>query len=331
VRYVPLALVVLAAAACGGEARHGWTRLPPPPGAAPGAVAVWTGDALFYWGGSGEYGGRPVGGLYDPEEDRWDTVPAAPIPGRSRAAIAWTGRQVVICCGEGGSSAAAYDLQRRSWRQLPNTPIAFAEPAAYVWTGRELIVWGSAAPRSPTREGAAYDPAANRWRRIADAPIDLSRVSAAWTGDEMIVLGDPTLSGRYARGLAYDPRDDKWRMLPRYPLSANASTVQWIGRELFAWDYELHAAAYDPARDEWRRLAGLPLHAAECLPGSVLVGDVVFAWLCSQAATLDVHERVWTKVPGVPRTVQGSPVAGGGAVYFVNDWAGRHSFWEYRL
>jgi hypothetical protein len=329
---MPFTLVVLALAACGGESRHGWTRLPAPPQAAAGAMSVWVGDALFYWGGDAEDGGHPVGGLYDPEEGTWEELPVAPIHGRSRAAVAWTGSEVLVCCGQGSpGGAAAYDPRARRWRRLPDAPLSLPEPPAYVWTGKELIIWGSVAPRSPSREGAAYDLATNRWRRIADAPIDLSRAHAGWTGKEMIVLGAP-LSSTQARGIAYDPAQDRWRLLRTYPLSPNASTIVWTGRELVAWDYELRAAAYDPARDQWRRLPTLPLDAAECPGESALFGDKVFAAYCWQAATFDVQSRAWRRVPHVPRSLDGRPVPAEDVVYFAGSWpeGGTNTFWEYR-
>jgi hypothetical protein len=59
-----------------------------------------------------------------------------------------------------------------------------------VWTGRELIVWGTAVcVNVRPRDGAAYDPATDSWRSIAEGPIELTDATAVWTGSEMIVFG----------------------------------------------------------------------------------------------------------------------------------------------
>jgi hypothetical protein len=72
---------------------------------------------------------------------------------------------------------------------LPPAPIDARAPLS-VWTGRELIVWGTAVRVDVRpRDGAAYNPATDSWRSIADATIELTDATAVWTGSEMIVFG----------------------------------------------------------------------------------------------------------------------------------------------
>lgn len=329
-RYLPLTLGVLALATT-GVSSSGWTRLPPPPHAAPSAVSVWTGKTLFYWGGTAETTSRSVGALYRPSTHTWRKLPPAPVPGRSRAAVVWTGKEVLVWGGESGlRDGALFDPARRTWRRMRMAPTQRLEPAAYVWTGAQLIVCCSAAPRSPTGEGAAFRLSRNRWRRIRDAPLALSRAHAAWTGREMIVVGKPPTETLRARAMAYDPTRDRWRVLPTPPLSPNASSIVWAGRRLIGWDYELRAASYDPARNRWRALPSLPLDAVECNSASAVIGPRVFAAYCSQAAMLDLRTNRWDIVADVPRALYGPPVTGGRNVYFAGLWAGRNTFWSYR-
>lgn len=205
-----------------------------------------------------------------------------------------------------------------------------SSPAAYVWTGAQLIVCCSAAPRAPTGKGAAYRLSTNRWRRIRDAPIAVSRASAAWTGREMIVIGNPSRTSSRARAMAYNPKRDSWRVLPTPPLSPYASSLVWAGRRLIGWDYELRTASYDPRRNRWRRLPNVPLDAGECNSESALVGQKVFAAYCWQAAMLDLRTNRWKAVRDVPRTLYGPPIAGGASVFFAGFWAGTNTFWSYR-
>jgi hypothetical protein len=66
----------------------------------------------------------------------------------------------------------------------PDTPVADAA----VWDGSEMLVWAK-------DYGAAYDPAADQWRRLPQTGAPSARVSfeipipSIWTGSEWIVWG----------------------------------------------------------------------------------------------------------------------------------------------
>lgn len=86
--------------------------------------------------------------------------------------------------------------------------------AAAAWTGSRLVVWGGELGRKAlvvSRTGSAFDPVANRWSPLPDAPIAgrLDPVSA-WTGHELIVWGGLGVSaGRepkhFTDGAAFTP------------------------------------------------------------------------------------------------------------------------------
>jgi hypothetical protein len=122
-------------------------------------------------------------------------------------------------------------------------------------------------------DGAAYDPTADRWRRLPPAPLaSRSWHAAAWTGREMLVWGGtrPARAGRsevaLADGAAYQPATRSWRPIPPAPLAGD--TAVWTGAELLAFGRvgagaspRLGGAAYDPRGGRWRRLATSPLPA----------------------------------------------------------------------
>jgi N-acetylneuraminic acid mutarotase len=91
--------------------------------------------------------------------------------------------------------------------------------AAMVWTGSRLLVWGGAqtagagTPVIPPH-GLTYDPRANAWSPLPQAPL-LGRLSpiAVWTGRSMIVWGGerpnaPGTNGllRVSDGAAFSPQ-----------------------------------------------------------------------------------------------------------------------------
>jgi len=123
------------------------------------------------------------------------------------------------------------------------------------------------------RAGAAYDPATDSWRPIADAPEGRAGAQAVWTGREMIVWGGlPPLQGPEDSGdgpgprvgLAYHPATDGWRELPEAPVSSGDQAAVWTGEELLVVGVDRYdgspvpGAAYDPATDRWRTLPPAP-------------------------------------------------------------------------
>jgi hypothetical protein len=321
----------------------GWSELPAPPYEAACATSVWTGHELLYWGGDDscqEGTARREGAAFDPVARTWRSLAPSPLDGRSSAAAAWTGEELLVWGGWGESArgdGAAYRPATDEWRLLAESPLEARIPAAEIWTGKELIVWGDVGRHGENVDGAAYDPAADTWRMLPPAPFALNLADAVWTGEEMVVYG-ALLDGNnwsrseHARGLAYDPGANTWREISSYPLSPQASTVVWTGGEMIAWDYELRAGAYDPTADNWRRLPDLPLEFYECYPDGALAGErFVLAWHCGQAAILDLTAGTWREVPRPPKSVAGRAVAADDVVLFAGAWSGTgNTLWAYR-
>jgi hypothetical protein len=216
--------------------RGSWKRLARPPVTEPQIVA-WTGRELVGWSRSG-------GAAYRPATKSWRRLPAAPFLGSpawtgrelivvagSRAAAfapasgwralppmpeprdgadaVWDGSELLVV---GGSDAPAggfaYDTETNSWRRLAPMDSGRAHTAA-VWTGKRLLLWGGETGRPGTfvipPHGLAYDPKADRWSPLPQAPLRgrLDPV-AAWTGSSLIVWGgDPG----FADGAAFTPQN----------------------------------------------------------------------------------------------------------------------------
>lgn len=110
-----------------------------------------------------------------------------------------------------------------TWRDLAPMPLTPRWDPLAVWTGEEVLVVGGyvADPCPPsasctrasetTHDGAAYDPATDTWRPIAEAPVDLASWSrAAWVADRLVVLSED-------RWWSYDPAADRWAAIPDPP------------------------------------------------------------------------------------------------------------------
>jgi spore germination protein GerM len=211
-----------------------WRRLPRPPVASPSMVA-WTGRELVGWSSSG-------GAAYRPATGRWRALPVAPFlgssawtgseliavsgslgaafrpaggwralpqlpEGRQGASVVWDGHELLVIGGNDAPTIGlAYDPRANSWHRLAPMDSGRAR-SAVVWTGRRLLLWGgetgSPGAFGIPPHGLAYDPQADRWSPLPQAPLR-GRLDpiGVWTGRALLVWGgDPG----FADGAAFTP------------------------------------------------------------------------------------------------------------------------------
>jgi hypothetical protein len=210
------------------------------------------------------------------------------------------------------------------WKWRPVGPLPDRQGNIATWTGREVIYWGGDRPgRAP--EGAAYDPATDRWRLLSRSPLTNRTGSAAvWTGKEVVIFGGINGAGPQNDGAAYDPATDHWRTIADAPLSGRVPlAAAWTGTEMLVvgargpglFDGLQDAAAYDPARDTWRSLPGLPMQindGASVWTGTELI--VYGTFLDRQRSVLAADDRArgaaLEPVTGHWRDVLAAPLSG---------------------
>jgi N-acetylneuraminic acid mutarotase len=302
-----------------GALAHGrWSRLPAAPiGPRDTPAAAWTGRELLVWGGSSGPRGatlRADGAAYDPARRAWRPLAAAPLAARTQHSGVWTGRELLVWGGYDhlarndlhvAGTGAAYDPAHDRWRRLPPAPLAARAGQAAVWTGREmLLVGGYPAVRTDQvrgyTDGAAYDPAHDRWRRIAPSPPlagSLVAQHVVWAGDRLLVWSDwervrrqgnqiETTSGGDA--WSYDPEADRWATLPRtagQPALGGAALV-WTEQEVLSIGGRPYGGPaplqgpggrYAPTGNRWRGMATGPLDTA-ALPTALWTGSALLVW-----------------------------------------------------
>ena len=185
-------------------------------------TAVWTGNQMIVWGGTGSDGYHlKDGGRYDLPSDSWMavTTSGAPTP-RDRHTAIWTGSEMIIWGGWQGSNSMStaqvggrYDPVTDGWSKVneEGAPIARMDRSA-VWTGSEMIIWGGwgvvgAALQSewPSySDGSCFNPTLNHWTAIPNSNTASKRYkhTAVWTGTEMIIWGGET--GEYGMLVSND-------------------------------------------------------------------------------------------------------------------------------
>jgi hypothetical protein len=209
--------------------------LPPAPIDAPQyATAVWSGTEVITWGASA------VGAAFNPATGTWRITAPAPIDGRMRPAAVWTGTEMIVWggdpFGDGFADGAAYNPTTDTWRRLPDAPLGPTGAPVAVWTGDEVVIFGAYhvgdAPTNDRRFGdtaaAAYNPATDEWRPLADLPGETSTWQAVWTGTT--ILAPATLAD--AEGALttpvlalYDLGSDTWDIV-----DDEASYTALVGR-----------------------------------------------------------------------------------------------------
>lgn len=204
-----------------------------------------------------------------------------------------------------------------SWRRIPEAPIAGRGEHGAVWTGAEMIVWGGRAtedevagwPHFSAADGAAYDPATDTWRVLAEAPIaGRSLPAMAWTGDEVLVFGgyDEAFEP-LTDGAAYDPVADTWRpILDMAPALGPVRSWALTDGALVAIALDGSAAAYDPGADLWTDLPPPPLPRKDVWATSAVWAEGLLIALAFPnsapiaAAAYDPAEGRWRRLADAP-------------------------------
>jgi hypothetical protein len=351
-----------------------WQRLPDLPAGrlAPRsqAAVVWTGRQLLVWGGASA---RPLrvyddGAAYDPATRAWTPLPRAPeaqwLEGNHGLAV-WTGREMLVWGGitipdpvgrpNTGRPAqgVAYDPERRSWRRLAPAPDELKGFHLWsVWTGRELLA-GSVeeAGNGGGVAAAAYDPAADHWRKLPSSPWlsggsrTLVARTAIWAGSRLLVWNylqatprpgneEPSIADRpdtRPAGIdlwALDPAAGRWSVLPAPPdavreVSANAA-MTWTGREVVivgareesvarAPRLLTRAGRYDPDRAAWAPFDPPPRPAAAKLGLAGAVAWTGAALAEPGNAVYDAAAGRWLRLPAEPSGRAAPPMTAGDA------------------
>jgi hypothetical protein len=142
------------------------------------AVALVRGKLLVWGGWAPPLAALGDGAVLDVARKSWTKMSAAgaPSPRLHPTAVAWTGSRLLIWGGRSATKfpgplralgdGAQYDPARDRWTPMSsvNAPSPRTD-ATVAWTGRRLVVLGGAADSGgpPLRDGAIYDPVADRW------------------------------------------------------------------------------------------------------------------------------------------------------------------------
>jgi hypothetical protein len=157
---------------------------------------------------------------YDPAQDAWRRLRAAPTP-RAAHAAAVIGHRLYVAGGanDTGSlrSMEVYDFRTRRWRRGPSFPAPARNHLTGVASGGRFYVLGG---RDGANFGAAarYDPRTRRWLRLPSLRTARGGIASARLRDGRIVVfgGEDLRAGGTTIGPVelFSPRTRRWRSLP---------------------------------------------------------------------------------------------------------------------
>jgi hypothetical protein len=247
-----------------------------------------------------------------------------------------------------GSAGTGTPVAAGGWQAVPDGPLSPRESALGLWTGSEVLVLGGsdsdpcppnascvATNDPPLADGAAYDPAARTWRRIARAPAGFEFATGAVVRGRAYVLGD-NAEGRRGPArvfLRYRIAVDRWRRLAppardkrvSYRLVAAGDHVVAVGGG------HGHAPLRVLERGRWRSLPrdGLGRSNGRAAAWS---GDELVSFACgpsdgnspclTRAAAFSFATRTWRRLPDSAIQMLVGVWMSGGAGRLVNPTLG---------
>lgn len=216
-----------------------------------------------------------------------------------------------------------------------------------VWTYAEMIVWGGGANHEFYNDGAAYDPATDKWRMLSavNAPSARWGHAAVWTGTEMIIWGGRSsfaASDHKNDGALYNPSTNTWRPITTTgaPSGRSQMAAVWTGQELLVWggigdggDCPQTGGRYDPATDSWAPLELKDAPEGRTEPAFTWTGAEMIVWggllpggkkASGTGGRYDPEKKLWKPLPlkNAPEPARGLHAVWTGSEMLV--WGGSH-------
>jgi N-acetylneuraminic acid mutarotase len=198
-------------------------------------VAVHQGQIYAAGGWNGESTQLSVVEIYDPAQNLWRTGPDLPNP-RSQHSLVSAGDHLWIVGGWSATAGlvSAVDVLEDpagDWRTVAHLPAPRREPGVVLW-GDEIVVaggfdgWNDADMDGYSARVDAYDPARNRWRRLASLQQPRRGLSLVAIDSQLYAIGGygPGSPGFLNTVERYAAAADRWEVVA-WPIVART----WAG------------------------------------------------------------------------------------------------------
>ena len=238
------------ASAVPGAIKGTWLPMARSPFGSQYAAAAWTGDALIVVDPK-----TARTASYDPVEDSWAELDAAPAPFSPSDASTWTGTELLVFPDRLAGDPMALDPTTGTWRTLSPMPSdIYFDPEFAVWTGDEVVLAGGSPPQA-----AIYDSDADAWASLS-RPDGRWVIGLTWTGSQVLAETQGPTDDEPIIVWRLDRAAGEWTQAAPGPVSPAVGPGLWVDGVLayLRTDDEIAGpesdAAYDPASDAWRPL-----------------------------------------------------------------------------
>jgi N-acetylneuraminic acid mutarotase len=161
---------------------------------------------------------------------------------RGAGAAAVVGNKIVVVGGRTAGTSPAEVVPTEifdgtSWHDAAGIPVP-GDHLAAVSDGTYLYTVGGRRLEASSNTAAVqrFDPAANRWVQLKDAPGKVSDAGAAIIGGRIVVAGGESTGSVFSTVWAYDLATSTWSSLPNLAEPRHGLAIAAIGNTLYAID-----------------------------------------------------------------------------------------------
>ncbi|MGH9660931.1 MAG: kelch repeat-containing protein [Bryobacteraceae bacterium] len=208
----------------------------------------------------------------------WETRAPYPIASTEVSAAALGGKVYALCGITGSEALYIYDPRYDNWTTGAPLPIpGGADHCNVAAAGGKLYLVGAIRIGSAFVSGDTfeYDPAADRWTRVAAMPTPRGASGVAAIGARIYVAGGLAAGGRsVATFEVFDVETKQWTRLPDMPTARDHLTAQAIGGKVQAISGRAANVLdaneeFDPPTGVWRRRAPIPTPRGGLASGAI--------------------------------------------------------------
>jgi hypothetical protein len=223
---------------------------------------------LYAAGGMVGETGRPLATFarYDTRTDRWEVLPALPVPTRAAAGASLVGLVYVVggTTAEGNTTATwAYHPGEGTWTPRAPLPEPLFNHGAVALDGRLFVLGGYSEGRE-RRSVYEYYPSADRWLRVTRLPRPNHAFGVVAYGGELWVIGGRRGEEVLREVWILDPVTLEWRTGPALPKPMELLGATVAGDEIHTV-WESIYQVYDGSSGTWHEGPAPPVtrHALE--------------------------------------------------------------------
>jgi non-specific serine/threonine protein kinase len=179
-------------------------------------------QGVFVFGGYLAAGGATARSFrFDATAGRWEEIASMPGPRAAGAAVEIAGRIYIVGGADGARLIVPtyeYNVVTRQWRSVAAIPTPRDHLAAVVLDAKVCAVGGRRLSLSLNLAAfECYDPRADIWQRMPDAPTARGGIGAAAYDRRVYVAGGEQPTGTYREVDIFDARTNAWTRGPDLP------------------------------------------------------------------------------------------------------------------